>query len=48
MRKKINSKYYDWTVKIKVQDSRFKIQGSKVISGQRSFIKELKRAKKRK
>ena len=40
MRKKINSKnYYDWTVKIKAQDSRFNVQGSKFICGQRSFIK---------
>ena len=43
---KINSKYYDWTVKIKAQDSRFKVQTSKFICGQSSFIKGVKRAQK--
>ena len=44
---KDNSKYYDWTVKIKAQDSRFKAQASKFICFQRSFIKGVKKAEKR-
>ena len=34
------------TVKLKVESSRLKVQGSKLIFGQRSFIKAVKRAKK--
>ena len=34
------------TVKLKVESSRLKVQGSKFIFGQRSFIKAVKRAKK--
>ena len=36
----------DSTVKFKVQDSRFKVQDSRFILLQRSFVKEVKRAKK--
>ena len=43
----VNILCYGWTVKIKAQDSRFKVQGSKFICVQSSFVKGIKRAKKR-